>query len=139
MASCVLGIMYHISAQFDEFVKKELKKRDIPIQGKHSGLFMILFNFNNRLEFKEIADKWIKSKSTLCDIVSKYEELGLVEREQCSLDKRNVYIKLTPKGMEYAKELDDMAITYLEKVSVGLSQEQKDNMMNVLQTMVGGL
>ena len=81
MASCVLGLMYHISDGFDEFIKIERKKSGIPIPAKHFGLFMILFNYNNKLEFKEIAEKWRKSKSTLCDIITKYVELGFIEKE----------------------------------------------------------
>lgn len=136
MASCVLGMMYHVSDKFDEFLKVELKKREIPIPSKHFGLFMILANFNNRLEFKEIAEKWRKSKSTLCDIVARYAEAGLLEKEGCSLDKRHIYIKLTEGGLKYAGDLEDISMKYLEKTTEGLTEDQKQSLKEILVVMM---
>lgn len=134
-ASCVVGIMYHISDKFDEYLKKEMKKRKIPIQPKHAGLFMILLANNNKLEFKEVAHIWRKSKSTLCDIVSRYSEEGLIERAQCSLDKRNVYVKLTPQGVAYGRDFDEIAHEFLFKTTKGLTQEQVEELKNILMVM----
>uniref|UniRef100_UPI00356496DD winged helix DNA-binding protein n=1 Tax=Ilyobacter sp. TaxID=3100343 RepID=UPI00356496DD len=119
MASCILGIMYHITEEFEEFLKVERKKRKIPIPAKHFGLFMILLNYNNKLEFKEISEKWRKSKSTLCDIISKYVEIGLIEKENCCLDKRNVFVKLTAEGLEYGKIFEEISMRYLEQITGG--------------------
>lgn len=139
MAGCVLGKMCHVSDEFDNYVKTELKKRGLPIQGKHAGLFIILYNNNNKLEFKEIAEKWKKSKSTLCDIVSRYEEMGYIERVGCCLDKRNVYVKFTKEGIEVGEILEEMAVEFLVKTTRGLSEEQKKIMEEVLQMMVKNL
>ena len=135
MASCILGTMYHITHEFDEFLNVERKKRKIPIPAKHFGLFMILSNYNNKLEFKEIAEKWRKSKSTLCDIITKYVETGLVEKENCSLDKRNVYVKLTAEGLEYSKIFEEISIKYLEKATEGLTETQKEYLKEILLVM----
>ena len=134
LASCVVGMMYHISDKFDEYLKVELKKRNIPIQAKHAGLFMILFSHNN-IEFKDIADAWRKSKSTLCDIVSRYSEQGLIERVNCDLDKRHVYVKLSEEGMKYAKDFDEIAVAFLEKATSGLSEDQKETLKVILHNM----
>lgn len=134
-ASCVVGIMYHISDKFDEYMKRELKKRGIPIQSKHAALFMILLANNNKLEFKEVAHMWRKSKSTLCDIVSRYSDEGLIQRAQCSLDKRNVYVKLTPEGIRYGQDFDEIAHEFLLKTTEGLSREQVEELKNILMVM----
>ena len=134
LASCVIGMMYNISEEFDEYLKVELKKREIPIQAKHAGLFMILFAHNS-MEFKDIADTWRKSKSTLCDIASRYCDQGLLERVNCDLDKRHVYIKLTEEGMKYAKDFDEIAVEFLEKATSGLSEDQKDALREILLNM----
>ena len=135
MASCVLGMMYHISDKFEEYLKVELKKREIPIPSKHFGLFMILVNYNNKLEFKEIAEIWRKSKSTLCDIIAKYVESGLLEKEVCSLDKRNVYIKLTGEGLKYAEDIEEISMNYLEKATKSLTEEQRESLKEILFSM----
>ena len=135
MASCILGMIYHISDKFDEFLKIELNKREIPIPSKHFGLFMILANYNNRLEFKEIAEKWRKSKSTLCDIITKYVELGLLEKEGCCLDKRHVYVKLTKEGLKYTEDAEEISMLYLEKATKSLTKEQRDSLKEILFAM----
>ena len=138
LASCVIGMMYRISDKFDEYLKVELKKREIPIQAKHASLFMILYAHNN-IEFKDIADTWRKSKSTLCDIINRYYEQGLLEKVNCDLDKRHVYIKLSEEGMKYAKDFDEIAVEFLEKATSGLSEEQKDSLREILLHMKGNL
>jgi len=138
LASCAIGIMYQISDKFDEYLKIELKKRNIPIQGKHAGLFMILFSHNN-LEFKEIADIWRKSKSTLCDIISRYVDAGLIEKVNCSLDKRHVYVKLSPEGMKYAKDFDEIAAEFLEQATSDLTLQQKDELKVILLNITNNL
>ena len=135
LSSCVIGMMHQISEEFGEYIKAELKKREIPIQAKHTGLFMILFAHNNNVEFKDIADVWRKSKSTLCDIVSRYCDQGLLERVSCDLDKRHVYIKLTEEGMKYAKEFDEIAVEFLERATSGLSEDQKVALREILLNM----
>lgn len=132
MASCVLGMVYHISDRFDEFLKIELRKREIPIPSKHFGLFMILANYNNKLEFKEVAEKWRKSKSTLCDIIARYAEIGLLEKEGCCLDKRHLYVKLTAEGLRYTEEMEEISMTYLEKATKNLTEEQKESLKEML-------
>ncbi|MCS5420963.1 MULTISPECIES: MarR family winged helix-turn-helix transcriptional regulator [Psychrilyobacter] len=134
LASSIMGIIYHIGNDFADYLKVELKKRDIPIEGKHVGLFMIL-SINNQLEFKDIAHLWRKSKSTLCDILRKYSEEGLVEKLNCTLDKRHLYVKLTEEGLKYAREFDEIAAEFLEKITVGLSEEQKEELKTILLEM----
>ncbi|WP_051251655.1 MarR family winged helix-turn-helix transcriptional regulator [Psychrilyobacter atlanticus] len=138
LASSIIGMIYHISNSYADYLKVELKKREIPIEGKHVGLFMVLFT-NNSLEFKEIAHRWRKSKSTLCDILHKYSEQGLVEKISCTLDKRHLYIKLTEEGLKYARDFDEIASEFLQKITSGLSKDQKRELKMILMDMKGNL
>ncbi len=138
LASSIIGVIYHISNNFADYLKVELKKREIPIEGKHVGLFMVLFA-NNNLEFKDIAYLWRKSKSTLCDVLCKYSEQGLIEKESCTLDRRHLYVRLTEEGIKYAKDFDEIASEFLEKITSGLSQDQKDELKTILLEMKNNL
>jgi len=138
LATSVIGLIYRMANDFDDYLKIELKKREIPIEGKHVGLFMVLFAHNN-LQFKDIACLWKKSKSTLCDILCKYSEEGLVEKINCTLDKRHLYIKLTEKGLKYARDFDEIAGEFLEKITSGLSEEQKKELKAILIDMTNNL
>jgi DNA-binding MarR family transcriptional regulator len=99
---------------------------------------MVLFA-NNNLEFKDIAYRWRKSKSTLCDILCKYSEQGLVEKSNCTLDKRHLYVRLTEEGLEYARDFNEIATEFLEKITSGLSEEQKEELKITLMGMKGNL
>lgn len=138
LATSIIGIIFHIGNSYADYLKVELKKREIPIEGKHVGLFMVLFA-NNNLEFKDIAYRWRKSKSTLCDILCKYSEQGLVEKSNCTLDKRHLYVRLTEEGLKYARDFNEIAYEFLEKITSGLSEEQKEELKITLMDMKGNL
>jgi DNA-binding MarR family transcriptional regulator len=134
--ACVLGIMRHISEEYDEYLEKELKRRNIPIQKKHAGLFTILFVKNNKIEFKEMATIWRKSKSTLCDITARYADQNLIKKVHCSLDKRNVYIEPTEEGLKYKKDFDEISKNFLEKATSNISEDQVEELKIILEKMI---
>ena len=134
--ACIIGMMTYISEEFNEHLEKELKKRKIPIQGKHAALFMILFMHNNKMEFKEIADMWRKSKSTLCDITSRYAEEDLLQKSQCYLDKRNVYVGVTEEALKYKDDFDEINRGFLKKASSNLSEEKLGELKFILVEMM---
>jgi DNA-binding MarR family transcriptional regulator len=138
LATSIIGLIYRMGNDFDDYLKIELKKRKIPIEGKHVGLFMVLFS-NNNLKFKDIAHRWRKSKSTLCDILCKYSEQGLIEKVNCTLDKRHLYIKLTEEGFKYARDFNEIANEFLEKITSGLSESQKKELKAILIDMEDNL
>lgn len=138
LATSIIGIIYRMGNDFDDYLKVELKKREIPIEGKHAGLFMVLFASNN-LKFKDIAYRWRKSKSTLCDILCKYSEQGLLEKVSCTLDKRHLYIRLTEEGLKYARDFDEIASEFLKKITSGLSEVQKKELKMLLVDMADNL
>lgn len=126
--SCILAIIRHISEEYGEYLEKELKRRNIPIQRKHAGLFMLLFVKNDKIEFKKMASLWRKSKSTLCDITSRYAEQNLIKKVHCCSDKRTVYIEPTEEGLKYKKDFDEISKSFLDKATSNLSKEQVENL-----------
>ncbi|UUV19965.1 MarR family transcriptional regulator (plasmid) [Fusobacteria bacterium ZRK30] len=122
--SCVLSIMKFITYQFDETVKAELNKRNIPIEGKHAELFMILFAYDNKMEFKKLTKAWRKSKSSLSDVVNKYEKSGLLRRVSSDSDKRIITVEATNEALKYIPDFDNISKNYLNKAVKGTSLEE---------------
>ncbi|WP_320045826.1 MarR family winged helix-turn-helix transcriptional regulator [uncultured Ilyobacter sp.] len=134
--TCAIGIMTYITEEFGVYLEKELKRRKIPIQRKHAGLFMILFFKSNKIEFKELAHIWRKSKSTLCDITSKYADQKLIKKTNCCSDKRNVYIEITEEGLKYKKDFDEISGDFLEKATSTLSKDKVEELKFILDKMI---
>ncbi len=133
--TCTLGIIRHIGQEFGDYLGKELRRRKIPIQVKHAGLFMILFSKGEKIEFKELARIWRKSKSTLCDITSKYADEKLIKKMNCCSDKRNVYIEITEEGLKYEKDFNEISEAFLKKVTSNLSDEEVTELKYILNKM----
>ncbi len=133
--TCTLGIIRHIGQEFGDYLGKELRRRKIPIQVKHAGLFMILFSKGEKIEFKELARIWRKSKSTLCDITSKYADEKLIKKMNCCSDKRNVYIEITEEGLKYEKDFNEISEAFLKRATSNLSDEEVTELKYILNKM----
>ncbi|WP_321329447.1 MarR family winged helix-turn-helix transcriptional regulator [uncultured Ilyobacter sp.] len=134
--ACALGIIRHISEEFGDYLGKELRRRKMPIQVKHAGLFMILFAKGEKIEFKELARIWRKSKSTLCDITSKYADEKLIKKTNCCSDKRNVYVEITEEGLKYKKDFNEISEAFLKKATSNLSDQQVEDLKFILDKMI---
>ncbi|WP_319371334.1 MarR family winged helix-turn-helix transcriptional regulator [uncultured Ilyobacter sp.] len=134
--TCAISIIRYISEEFGEYLEKELRRRKIPIQRKHAGLFMILFSKGEKIEFKELARIWRKSKSTLCDITSKYSDQKLIKKINCCTDKRNVYIEITEEGLRYKKDFNEISEAFLKKATSNLSDEKVEELKFILDKMI---
>lgn len=135
MTSFDLSIVHDINDKFNDFLKTELKNDNIPIFPKHFELFMMLANNNNKLEFNEISEKWQKSKPKLHNILEKYVEIGLIEKDYYCLNKESSYIKLTVEGFKYVNKIRKISIKYIGKVTEGIAEEQKNSLEEILAIM----
>jgi len=131
-ASRVVGILYHLRDSFDKQLKEKIKKEDIPIKWNHVGLFMILSSLGEELEYREVANVWNKSKSTLSDIVNRYENLGFIEKNYYDENKKLLYIKLTKEGKMYGDYFEKLSVEFLDEGYKGLTEEEIDVFIKVL-------
>lgn len=103
--NCVLEKLRRISAETDKFIANKIKECNFPILKNHIPLFYILPEDGESMLFYELAQRWKISKSSLSDIVSKYDQLGFLDKCECSEDKRAVYIRLTAEGVVIRNKL----------------------------------
>ena len=76
--------------------------------------------------FSEIVDRGKISKSSLSDIINKYENLGLVNKSISNEDKRNLYINLTDDGINVKSKLEDIKYEALAIMLDGFDENQKE-------------
>lgn len=110
---CILGKINEINVATNKFVEKKIKEEGLPILLSHVPLFFILPEDGRPLIFNEISNIWQISKSSLSDIINKYENQGLIKKCICSEDKRSVYISLKPEAINIRRKLQSIENEFL--------------------------
>src|SRR6187551_3719029 len=83
-------------------ITKELAKR-ADLTGPQLTVVKLLEQVGD-LSLSELSDKIRAQNSTVTGIIDRMEREGLVTRERSKEDRRVVYIKLTAKGRDLARE-----------------------------------
>lgn len=111
---CIIGKINEISSNANKFISKRIKEKGLPILQNHIPLFYILPEDGSALLFNEISNIWEISKSSLSDIINRYENIGLIKKCMCSEDKRSVYISLTKEAIDIKRALENMEAEFLD-------------------------
>ncbi|MGL6058063.1 MAG: MarR family winged helix-turn-helix transcriptional regulator [Culicoidibacterales bacterium] len=122
---CIVGKINTISTQADKFFVKRIKAENLPILRNHIALFYLLPENGEKMLFNELAKQWDISKSSLSDIINKYESLGLVTKCSCNDDKRTIYLSLTPQAFTIKAKLDQIEAEFLERLLQSFSSEER--------------
>lgn len=70
----------------------------------HQQIIVIkLIAHNNEITVSELCREMSLAKGTVSGIVSRLEQCGYLEKFKKEDDKRNTYIRFSPKGLEFAK------------------------------------
>lgn len=56
--------------------------------------------------FRELASIWNISKSSLSDILAKYQDLELIRKCECNRDKRSIFIRFTSEATVIIEKLN---------------------------------
>lgn len=127
---CIIRKINSISDISDKYIIKRIKEEGLPILRNHIPLFYILSGDGTPLIFNEIANIWNISKSSLSDIIAKYESQGLIKKCSCSEDKRSVYISLTPKATIIKKKLCEIEDEFLNLLLKNFDKDQWNTFEN---------
>ena len=115
-----------INETYDKFLIKKIKEEQLSILQSHTMLFEILPEDGSKLLFNEIACIWKISKSSLSDIINKYESQGLIIKCVCDEDKRSIYISLTLEGIHIKQKLQVIENEFLNLLLKDFDEEQRD-------------
>jgi len=136
---CIISKINKISEASSKFIKKRINDEQLPILQNHATLFDILPEDGSKMLFNEIASIWKISKSSLSDIINKYESQGLIKKCVCNEDKRSVYISLTSEAIYINQKLQIMEKDFLDLLLKDFDEEQRkifeNNIDNVLKNI----
>ncbi|MDR3597851.1 MarR family winged helix-turn-helix transcriptional regulator [Clostridium sp.] len=110
---CILDKINEINSISNKFIEKKIKEEGLPILQNHIPLFYILPEDGSALIFNEISNIWEISKSSLSDIINKYESQGLIKKCNCLEDKRTVYVSLKSEALYIVRKLLSIEAEFL--------------------------
>lgn len=134
-----IQLIKYINTDFKGHLRAELKSKEIPIKTKHAGLFSILYEKDEKIEFKNLVKIWKKSKSTLSETINRYVKSGLLKKEYTELDKRVVYISLTDLGETYSKDFKEIYNSYCSSIAGSLGKKDKEELNRLLEMVVDSI
>jgi DNA-binding MarR family transcriptional regulator len=93
---------------------------------------------DRRLRMFELADAIVLSRSGLTRLVDRLERAGLVERERGEVDPRQMYARLTDRGMEVLADATPTHIAGIkERFLERLSDEQTKQLAAIWRAVLG--
>lgn len=129
---CIIGKLNIINEASNKFLIKKIKEEHLSILQNHAMLFEILPEDGSKLLFNEIASIWKISKSSLSDIINKYEGQGLINKCVCNEDKRSAYISLTKEGIDIKQRLQVIEKEFLNILVNDFDEVQSEAFENII-------
>ena len=111
-------------------ITKELAKR-ADLTGPQLTVVKLLEAFGD-LSLSELSDRIRAQNSTVTGIIDRMERENLVTRERSKDDRRVVYIKLTPKGRELAREIPIEPMEVFKSALETLSQQEMKDLLRIM-------
>jgi DNA-binding MarR family transcriptional regulator len=113
------------------------RKHGLPLSS-YDVLIQLSLVPDRRLRMFELADAIVLSRSGLTRLVDRLERAGLVERERGEADPRQMYARLTDRGL---KALADATPTHIagikERFLERLSEEQTKQLAAIWRAVLG--
>lgn len=132
-------IVYFISRtkkKMIRFIEKKLLENDMDdLIPSHGNILTALYENNEKLTMKRIAEIIGKDKSTVTPLISKLLSLGYIKKEKDEKDKRITYISLTNKGREIRTKYNNISSEVYKTAYKGFSKEEKEIFLNLLKRL----
>lgn len=133
-------IIYFISrakAHMIKFIENKLVENKLfDIIPSHGNILTALYESNRKLTMKEISKKIGKDKSTVTSLVNRLINLGYVEKEKCSIDKRITYIRLTQKARDIEDTFNFISSQVKETAYSNFTEEEKQEFLRLLKKVI---
>lgn len=123
---------------FSNKVNTEIKQLGLPINIEQVGIIFRL-NFFPGSTQKEIADFFLKDKTTIARILGTMERNDLIIRVPSEVDKRLNLLYLTNKGKKVQKELAKVAMSAAQKSVNNINEEELEITKRVLKQIRSNL
>jgi len=91
------------------------------------------------LTFSELSKKQLVSGGNMTVVVDNLEKEGIVERARCAEDRRQVYVRLTPKGKKLFERIFPQHADKIAKCMTVLNPEEQDRLAALLKKLGTGV
>jgi len=112
--------------------------REIGVTGQQARLLLLLNRFPGENQ-GFYAEQLEVEPITLCRMVDRLEDAGLVERKACPDDRRARRLHLTAKSRQTTEKLRGKVDALIEGMLAGLSQAEREDFVRMLGTISGNL
>ena len=130
----VVNIMY-TSSWIESLTIQRMKPFGISPQ-QYNVLRILRGAYPNPIMLSEIAKRMIDKNSNATRLVEKLRVKGMVKREICEKNRRQVDITITKTGMDLLAELDKTAEPWFESLNT-LNTQEIEHLNNVLDKLRG--
>jgi len=91
---------------------------------------------SGEISLNKLAELLVLDKSTMSRTINKLVEDGLVIRELDPEDRRYVKIKLTDKGVEIFKSIEESMDRYYKAIFNSIPEEKKEQVLDSLKLLI---
>ncbi len=135
----IISLISKIRHGANELIIHELEKLGIKgIVPSHGDILVRLFR-GDSMSMSELAAAIGKKKNTVTTLVDKLVNLNYVTKTEDSEDSRITLVKLTPDGKALQRSFDKVSKVLLKTVYNGITEKEKDVILNVLLKMKNNL
>jgi DNA-binding MarR family transcriptional regulator len=96
---------------------------------------LMRLHFTGEMDVTSIALMLGVSNAAASQLVDRLFQMGLIQRQEDPADRRIKRLGLTPAGHELAEQLMNGRRAWIEKFTLSLSAQQRDNISKALQTL----
>ncbi|OWT48621.1 MarR family winged helix-turn-helix transcriptional regulator [Bacillus sp. K2I17] len=118
-----------INKEIIKFTHQNASSLGLTVQ--QMGILNTIYAIPN-ITLKEISERLSVPKSTVSVNVDELVNLEFIERKQSDEDRREIKLKVTPKGQEASKESIENSTSY-KAMSLALQQLQEDDVQTLLR------
>lgn len=114
----------------------DLKKFDITLQ--QYNILRILRGGKDWMAMNDVKSRMIEKSPNATRLADKLIDTGYIERKRCDVDRRVVYVKITPKGKKLLKTIDDeKTILPTDGFHKNLTSKEAKTMSDLLDKLRG--
>lgn len=132
----IVYFMSKIKYKMLHFIEMKLKENNLEdLIPSHGNILTALYENDEKLTMKQIAEIIGKDKSTITPLVNKLVDLGYIKKEKKELDKRVTYIILTERGKEIETKFNAISKEVSMTAYNGFSAEEKEIFLDLLKRL----
>jgi DNA-binding MarR family transcriptional regulator len=130
-----VNIVY-TSAWVNQLTAKSLKPFELSLQ-QFNILRILRGRSGKPATIKLLTERMLDKMSNASRLVDKLKEKGLVERQECSSDRRRVDIVITQSGLELIQRASSAVEKKFNETSQALSDEEATTLSSLLDKLRG--